>query len=376
MLPKMPERPRVLHVYKDFWPPIMGGAEKTINLMCHAVEGEYEPIVLVSNRAARDEESIEDGIRVFKASTYGRYLSAPLTPGLHQWIRKLSPDILHVHLPNPTAEIAVLLSRVTIPVVVTWHSDVVRQAWAMTAFRPIHHRFLNRVSKIMPTSPQYMESSVELRPFLHKCAVLPLAIRISDYELDAEEIVEVRQLQEKKTRPIVSFVGRLRYYKGLHYLLQAATKLDADFWIVGRGPEEERLKALVTELGITDKVTFLGDLTDRELKVRLHASDIYCLPSHLRAEAFGLNQIEAMACGLPVVSTNVGGVAFVNQDGESGIVVPPGDADALAEAINRLLRDDALRERLSQGARQRARNCFDIPQLRQGLLSIYREVIR
>lgn len=367
----MPERPRVMHIYKDFWPPIMGGAEKTINLMCHAVEDAFEPLALVSNRRGRTEESIEDGIRVVKVATFGRYLSAPLTPGLGAWIRRTPAAIIHVHLPNPTAEMAVLQSGVRAPVVATWHSDVVRQRWAMAAFRPLHHRFLKRVACIMPTSPDYLESSEELRPFRDKCTVVPLAIRAGEYDLREEERPEVKRLREAKNLPVIGFVGRLRYYKGLHFLLEALRDVEAQLWIIGTGPEEQRLRALSSQLGVQERVSFLGDLTDQDVKLRLHASDVYCLPSHLRAEAFGLNQLEAMACALPVVSTNVGGVAFVNKHNESGLVVPAGDSAALAEALNKILHDEEARKNLCEGAYRRVRGNFDLPRMRENLMKVY-----
>lgn len=371
----MPDCPRILHIYKDFWPPVMGGAEKTINLMCHAVKGVFDPRVLVSNRCSRTEETIEDGFRVAKVATFGRYLSAPLTPGLSEWISRIPADILHVHLPNPTAELAVLHAKPRAPVVVTWHSDVVRQAWAMAVFRPAHHRFLNHVARIMPTSPPYLETSRELEPFRQKCTVVPLAIRVGQYNLSESEESEVKCLKDVKRRPVISFVGRLRYYKGLHILLEAMRDLQADLWIIGTGGESDRLNRMAQEFQLTDRVHFLGDLSDEEVKIRLHASDIYCLPSHLRAEAFGLNQIEAMACGLPVVSTDVGGVAFVNRHGESGLVVPAGDVAALREALRQLLDDRDLRMKLGEGAMLRARGQFDLMNLRESLINVYSAVL-
>ena len=371
----MAERPRVLHIYKDFWPPVIGGVEKTIHLMCRAVADEFAPTVLISNRRARDERETIDGIPVVKAATFGRWLSAPLTPGLAGWIRRLPADLIHVHLPNPTAELSMLRARPSVPVVVTWHSDIIRQAWVMPLYRPWHYRFLERAARIMPTSPDYMRCSPHLQRFASKCVCVPLAIDVAALALSPAEAAEAERLRAVKKRPAIAFVGRLRYYKGLRFLIEALRQVDAEAWIVGAGPEMPRLQRRVDEAGVAERVRFLGELDDVALRIRLHSSDVYCLPAHLRAEGFGLNQVEAMACGLPVVSTSVGGVGFVNRDGESGLVVSPGDAEALAAALNRLLSDDALRGRLGAGALRRAREEFDLPRLAERLKAVYRDVL-
>lgn len=374
--PPSDPRPRVLHIYKDYWPPIVGGAEKTIHLMCRAASDEFAPSVLVSNRRARTERECIEGVPVVKAATFGRWLSAPLTPALARWIRRLGADLIHVHLPNPTATIACLQARPAAPIVATWHSDIVRQAWALLAYRPFLDRFLRQAAVIMPTSVPYLESSAQLRRFAAKCECVPLAIDVKAMAPSAAEAAEAARLRAAKKRPAIAFVGRLRYYKGLHVLLDAMREAaNAEAWIVGTGPEEARLRRQAASLQAAGRVRFLGDLDDSAMKARLLAADIYCLPAHLRAEAFGLNQVEAMACGLPVVSTDVGGVGYVNRDGESGLVVPAGDSAALAAALNRLIQDKDLRARLGEGARRRAEREFDLPVLAGRLKDVYRRTI-
>ncbi|MCX7013674.1 MAG: glycosyltransferase [Candidatus Sumerlaeota bacterium] len=371
----MVDRPRVLHVYKDFWPPFVGGVEKTIHLMCRATSDEFAPTVLVSNRRGRDERETVNGIPVVKAATFGRWLSAPLTPRLAAWIRRLPTDLIHVHLPNPTAEISVLWARPPAPVVVTWHSDIVRQAWALRVYQRWHYRFLERAARIMPTSPDYARTSAHLQRFASKCVCVPLAVDVRACELSESERTECERLRAGKKRPVVAFVGRLRYYKGLQFLIEAMRQVEAEAWIIGDGPEGPALRKQARDAGLAERVLFLGALDDSAVRIRLHAADVYCLPAHLRAEAFGLSQVEAMACGLPAVSTAVGGVAFVNRDNESGLIVPPGDAGALAKALNRVLADGELRSRLSQGARRRAREEFDLPRLGERLKAVYRDVL-
>jgi glycosyltransferase involved in cell wall biosynthesis len=146
--------------------------------------------------------------------------------------------------------------------------------------------------------------------------------------------------------------------------------------VVGTGPMEKPWKALTGELGLRDKVIFLGDVGDADLPAYLYASALFVLPSSQRSEAYGVSMLEGMACGLPAVSTELGtGTSYVNQDGETGLVVAPGDPKALAQAINRLLADDDMRQRMGQAARQRAWGLFSYQAMVDRILVVYDEVL-
>ena len=176
--------------------------------------------------------------------------------------------------------------------------------------------------------------------------------------------------------PLLLFVGRLRYYKGLHVLLEALPAVRADLLIGGSGPEQARLQAQAAALGLANRVHFLGDIADDDLPALYHAADIFVLPAHLRAEALGVAQIEALASGLPCVSTELGtGTSYANRHGETGLVVPPNDPTALAQAINTLLADPDLRRSFGAAGQRRVAALFTRERMLDGVEAVYRDVL-
>ena len=177
--------------------------------------------------------------------------------------------------------------------------------------------------------------------------------------------------------PRLLFVGRLVYYKGLEVLLDAMSLCEGSLVIAGEGPLEGALRALVTEKRLGERVLFAGRVADADLPAFYQACDVFVLPSTARTEAFGVVQIEAMAAGKPVISTNLPtGVPWVNQDGVSGLVVTPGDRAALGEALRRLLDDGAFRQRLGEGARRRAQTMFSRERMVAAFKSLIDTVVR
>jgi rhamnosyl/mannosyltransferase len=171
-------------------------------------------------------------------------------------------------------------------------------------------------------------------------------------------------------------VGRLVYYKGLDVLIQAMTKCPGTLALIGKGPLEAGLRRLCTDSGIASRVKFLGQVSDEQLVSFYHAADLLVLPSTQPTEAFGLVQVEAMACGLPVVSTDLPtGVPWVNQNGVTGLVVPPGDPDALAAAISRLLDDRALRTQMGEAGRRRAVEQFSGERMARDFIAAIEAVV-
>lgn len=371
-------KPSVLHIYKDYYPPVVGGVEKSINLMCQGLKNEFDIKVLIATRgfSLSSRQYDIEGIKMFEAPTIGRFYSAPVCPTFPLLLKKLDSQILHFHFPNPTGEISYFVAQPKGKVVVTYHSDIVRQKFALMFYRSFIYKFLEDADVILPTSPNYIEQSEFLRQFRDKCKVMPLGINLSEFKLTETVKARVEALRQKIGAPIVIFVGVLRYYKGLHFLIKAMQEVPARLVIVGSGSEEPRLRQLAQELGIAHKIIFRGEVSDAEKICYLYASDIFCLPSHLPSEAYGISQIEAMACGLPVVSTALDtGVRFVNKDGESGIIVPPANPGALASAINSLLNDEAKRRQLSTGARERVARLFDYQLMINQLREIYYSLI-
>ncbi|HEX9094366.1 MAG TPA: glycosyltransferase, partial [Coriobacteriia bacterium] len=220
------------------------------------------------------------------------------------------------------------------------------------------------------------ESSPFLAPVADKCRVVPFGIRVERFEGSPDTLARADSLRRRHTRPIVLFVGRLIYYKGVDVLVRAMRDVHADLVLIGSGPLEGELRERVVALGMGERVTFLAPVPEAELVAWYHAADVFCLPSVARSEAYGLVQLEAHASGTPVVSTALPtGVPFVNPDGETGLIVPPGDAPALAAALTRLLGDDALRGRMGEQARERALARFSIASMTDGVVGVYSEAV-
>jgi rhamnosyl/mannosyltransferase len=230
------------------------------------------------------------------------------------------------------------------------------------------------VDLIIASSPDMVEHSEFLSPRAEKCRVVPFGIDVERFAATQTTIARAEELLSGRARPVVLFVGRLIYYKGADVLMRAMRDVDADLVIIGRGPLEGELRSLADSLGIADRVTFLPPVTAGDLVAWYHAADVFCLPSVARSEAFGLVQLEAHAAGTPVVSTRLTtGVPFVNQDGVTGLTVPPGDERALADALNAIVGDSALRERLGRTALERARAQFTTGRMVDDTLAVYAE---
>ncbi len=362
---------RILHVYKDFDPPVHGGMEGHMALMCRFQREWAEVRALTCSRGLRTVTARRDDTEVREVGEWGRFQSAPLSPTFPFHLRAMQADVIVVHVPNPTAELSFLLSRPRGKVVVRYHSDVVRQAAAMKVYRPFLMKFLSRADIILPTSERYLNTSSTLQPFRDKCRVVPLGI--VPEEFDAPDPMRVQALRDAYGGGFVLFFGRHRYYKGLDYLVKAAHQIDAPVVIAGTGPERSRIEALAKELEV--KIDFVEALSHEDLVAHLHACDVMAFPSIERSEAFGVTILEAHATGTPVVATTLGtGVEYANLHEETGLNVPPRDPDALAAAINELLRNPDLRARFGARARARVLAEFDARVVARAEFEIYQEV--
>jgi rhamnosyl/mannosyltransferase len=258
---------------------------------------------------------------------------------------------------------------------VTYHSDIVRQSTILPLYRPFLWRLLRKADAIIATSPQYIASSEYLAPYKDKCHVVPSAVDLRRFRLDPEVEARAAEWRAEWGGPMVLFVGRLRYYKGLDVLMRAAPAIRARIALVGDGAYENLLRIQHREMDLGDRVVFLGAQSEFELLALYRAARVFVLPSTLRSEALGLAMIEAMASGVPCVSTELGtGTSYVNQDGVTGKVVPPGDPAALAGAINALLEDDALAARCGEAARRRAHEEFSHTVMARRVLRVYEQV--
>lgn len=352
---------RVVEVYKDVHPFVRGGIERYVHdLSRHlAGRGHSVEILVAGDRFGGPRDTLGKGITLTAYPCRGRLLSTPVAPGLARILRGIEADVFHFHMPLPTAEMAWLLSGRTAPVVATYHSDIVRQAFLLPLYGPFLRRFLRGARIVLPTSPVYAETSPWLRG-LGNLRVVPIGAdpfrfspsgEVSDYTL---------------------FVGRFRRYKGLEILLETWESFPGrPLVLVGGGPLRGMVERRAAERGLN--VRIVEDPADDELVSLYRGARCLVLPSTQRSEAFGMVQVEAMACGTPVISTDLPtGVPWVNQHRVTGLVVPVGDSRALAGAV-RAMDDPALRATLSEGAVSRAGILFHGPLLLAEVESILEE---
>lgn len=363
---------RVLHVGK-FYPPHMGGIETHLQALCGALREHADVRVIVSSENHKTVEETIRSVPVARLSTLVTAFSTSISPEMVSRIRNSDAELVHIHLPNPAAVLAYLAGGHRGRLVVTYHSDTVKQKVLGRLFEPLLNAALRKSSAIIATSPNYLATSPVLQAFRDRCHVIPYGIDTSQFEqCDPEGVREVRA---KLGDRLVISVGRLVYYKGFEVLIRAMAGVRGKLVIVGDGPLREDLKSLTAQLGVQEKVVFAGEIDNAGLNFYYHAADLFALASVARSEAFGIVQIEAMAAGLPVINTGLdSGVPFVSLDGQTGLTVPPSNPEALAAAINRLLDDDTLRKSLGQAGVRRAKQEFSLDTMLRRTLDLYQTV--
>jgi len=365
---------KILHIYKDYY-PVLGGIENHIKLLA---EGQarrgHEVTVLVTNTGRDTVVEERNGLRLIKAGRLASIASTPLSLSFPWYLMRMRPDIAHLHFPYPPGEVSNWLLGNARRTVIRYHSDVIRQQGWLRLYRPIMWRVLRAADRLIASSPNYVRTSPYLSRLSDKCTVIPLGIDVERFRHADEELVT--DIRRRYGTPLIFFVGRLRYYKGLQYLIRAMAQIPARLLIGGIGPMQHEWEAEVQKLGLGEKIVFMGEVPDAHLPALYHAADVFVLPASHRSEAYGLVQIEAMASGTPVVCTELGtGTSWVNRDGETGLVVPSCDPDALASAIARLLDDEELRCAMGARAAVRAGEEFSAAVMIDRVLALYAELL-
>jgi glycosyltransferase involved in cell wall biosynthesis len=365
----------ILQVYKYYYPHV-GGVERVIQDLAEELHHHHQMQILVCTEAAKGSTEAVNGIPVFRAGTFRTYFSVPLSFTFPVLLRRLAAesDLLHFHLPYPFADVSHLMVRPHGKVVVWWHSDIVRPKRLSRLYRPFLRSFLRKAHAIIVAAPQLIDSSAVLSEFREKCVVIPIGIDTGRFKLDDQVSRRAAQIRNN-ARAVVLFIGRFVYYKGVEYLIEAMQRVDARLILVGEGPLEASLKAQVALMGLEDKVAFVGRAEEEDIAAYYHACDVFVLPSTAVTEAYGIVQLEAMACGKPVVSTTLPtGVTFVNMHGQTGLTVPPEDSEALARAINELLDDPARRLAYGAFAKMRVEKEFTGDLMVSKVHDLYRRV--
>ena len=366
---------KILQIGKFY--PIRGGVEKVMYDLTEGISKQGIPCDMLC--ASEKEQTIElnENGRVMCTPIWFKAAATTISPKMVSTLRKMVKeyDVIHVHHPDPMACWALYLSGYKGKVVLHWHSDILKQRWLLQLYRPLQSWLIHRADMIVGTSPVYLAESPYLKSVQNKTLCVPIGI--DPMVRDEQGAAELHKRYAGKR--IVFSMGRLIGYKGYEYLVKAAKYLSDDFVVIigGTGPLMADLQNKISLWNLQDKVKLLGFVRDEEVAAYYTACDLFCLPSVMKTEAFGIVQIEAMSCGKPVVTTKIpeSGVSWVNTDGLSGLNVEPRDAKALAEAIVKVTDNPEKYHKFSEGARRHFEEMFTKPKMIQTCLDLYKKLL-
>lgn len=366
---------RVLHFYKTYYPDSWGGVEQVIRQLCVGtgrlgVRNEVLTLTREQDLASFDFE----GHRVHRVRQNFEIASTGFSVAAVRQLQRLAreADVIHYHFPWPFMDMAHFMARVSKPSVVTYHSDIVRQKNLLRLYTPLKQRFLRSVDLIVATSPNYLASSPVLARYQDKTRTITYGLDKDIYPRpDAERLARWRARCGER---FFLFVGVLRYYKGLHILLDAVANTDYPVVIVGAGPIEQELKAHAERLGL-HHVMFVGALDEDDKVALLQLCYAMVFPSHLRSEAFGISLLEGAMYGKPMISSEIGtGTTYINIDNDTGLVVPPSDPQAFGAAMRTLWQDPLLAAAMGRRAEARYWKLFTAKRMAENYLELYRDL--
>ena len=366
---------RIVHAAK-FYPPVPGGMETVVKDLCDGMADEYDVRVVGANTAASTITERCGKVSVTRVASLGKAHSVPLCPTLPLHLWRAAADCVVLHEPNPLAGTALFAHTPASRLIVWHHSDLLRPAWAPATYGRLQRALYQRADCVIVSSPPLAEASGLVR-HARRVAVVPFGIRLERFSgLNERQRALADLLRRRYRGPRILFVGRFVYYKGLEVLVDAMVSTPGTLLLAGEGPLENEIRQRTAARGVADRTHLLGRVDDPDLPAYYDAADIVVLPSIAPTETFGVVQLEAMAAGRPVVSTNLPtGVPWVNQDDVSGRVVPPGDVPGLAAALTRLGLDDGLRRRLGAGGLSRARSMFSIERMVEAFKGVVDDVL-
>ncbi|PMY42004.1 glycosyl transferase family 1 [Pseudomonas sp. GW456-L14] len=367
---------RVLHFFKTYLPDSVGGIEQVIFQLCESgaqqgIEGQVLTLSADPQPAVLKLGQHE----VHRAKLDIQFASTGFSYSVFKQFREMAAeaDVVNYHFPWPFMDLVHFMSGMNKPCVATYHSDIIRQRHLLKLYRPLMNRFLHSVDRIVAASPNYLHTSDVLQQFPDKTRVIPYGLNKAGYPPpDSERMAQWRQRLGER---FFLFVGVMRYYKGLHILLDALKDVDYPVVIVGAGPLEAELHAQAAALGLRN-LHFLGRLGDEDKVALLQLSYAIVFPSHLRSEAFGISLLEGAMYGKPMISSEIGtGTSYINIHGETGLVVPPSDPLAFRAAMRQLWDNPEQAAQMGLKAEARYRQLFTADQMGQRWNELYQELL-
>lgn len=360
---------KVLHVFKTYLPDSFTGIERVIWEIAEGLApfGVESHVLSVSETPANGPVKVSHHYS-HQAKRDMYVASTGLSLSIFSLYRKLAQtcDIIHFHFPWPMADLMHLLRWPGKPSILTYHSDIVKQRFLFPLYRPLMNRYLDMVDQIVATSPNYVATSPVLHRYASKTSVIPIGIgdRVEPSAADIEK------WRARVGSDFFLFIGAFRYYKGLPFLLEAAKMTGLPVVVVGKGD------MTVIDRQDLPNVHFVGAVSDTDKEALLSLSRALVLPSHLRAEAFGVVLVEAARAGKPMISCEIGtGTSFVNQHRETGLTVPPADPERLAEAMRALWSDPVTAANMGRNARSRYLHLLQSRDMCESYFRLYEQIL-
>ena len=375
-MPLPPKNIRVLHVYKTYYPDTTGGVEMVLCQLMRALHPMgVENRLLVLSPEANPVRMEYPEAQVIRCRTSLEMASNPMSlSALGEFRRQLDwADIVHYQFPWPFGDLLHWLHGGRKPSMVSYQSDIVRQKNLMRLYRPLMRRFLASVDRVCATSPNYRATSAVLSQLGKRVDVIPNGMDAAMCPSATSEVLE--QWKSRLGQGFFLFVGVLRYYKGLHTLVEASVGIDVPVVIAGSGPERDVLEAQARKQGAS-RIHFLGHVSEQDKSALLQLAGAFVFPSHLRSEAFGMSLVEASMHSKPMISCEIGtGTSYVNLDQVTGLTVPPENPAALRAAMQQLLNDPVKARLMGLAARQRYEEHFTGQCMAASYLRMYQELL-
>jgi len=370
---------KVLQLGKHY-PFYYGGIEKFyFDLAIELNKQSIECDIFCANENKSNKIFYEENVKIISFGRFAFKASTSLSYKVFSELNKIVKqyDILHVHLPDPMIVVALFVLRPKQPIILHWHSDIVKQKTLKKLFLPFQNWILNRANKIIATSPNYIESSEDLNNYRYKCMAIPSGLNPNRLVVNDKRLEELEN--KYKGKRIIYFFGRMAEYKGVEYLIESIQYFPEQYhFIISGGGDTIQYQDIAKKINIEDKITFTGRIENEEVGAYYKLCDLFVLPSITRNEAFGLVQCEAMYFGKPIVSTNIegSGVSYVNKNNETGLIVPIKEPQAIYEACVKIINNDKLYKKFSINTKLRFNKMFHINSITREIITVYKEVIK
>lgn len=369
---------KILQLGKAYPPANLGGVEVVIQLLTEGLNDEGEEYICdslgVNDSYNYKEDQYKNGI-IYRTKLIIKKFSTLFSLQLIIKLQQISKqyDIIHIHSPDPMSALALWLVNPNSKVVLHWHSDILRQKKLLFFYKPLLNWLLRKSELILATSQNYIDGSEQLKGVIHKCKVLPIGIDVINDKPKTNLIINKFSIFEGKN--IILSLGRLAYYKGFRYLVECGKFLKENEIIViaGDGEEKELLLEIIKKEELENKVFLVGKVSEEEKNYLFKNAKLFVLSSIYKTEAYAIVQVEALAYGLPIISTKIegSGVDFVNQNNVSGLVVPICDSLAISNAIYKILENEELYNSFSTNAMLRYEINFTREKMIKKLLDYY-----